>query len=169
MVMNLLQQDVASASNPLDLLEELVSANEWAHDRSSDQELVVQVTGQWCDYHLCIVWQPEIGAMYLSCQLDVKVPKMRRGAVHELVVAANERLWLGHFDLCTDDGALIFRHTIPLRGVRSGASVEQLEDMIDTALIESERLYPALQMVVWGGQPAGEALEAALMDTVGEA
>ena len=52
MVMNLLQQDVASASNPLDLLEELVSANEWAHDRSSEQELVVQVTGQWCDYHL---------------------------------------------------------------------------------------------------------------------
>ncbi len=167
--MNLLQHDVAIASNPLDLLEELVSANEWAHDRSSDQELVVQVAGQWCDYHLCIVWQPEIGAMYLSCQLDVKVQKQRRGAVNELVVAANERLWLGHFDLCTDDGALIFRHTIPLRGVRGGASVEQLEDTIDTALIESERLYPALQMVVWGGQPASEALEAALMETVGEA
>jgi hypothetical protein len=62
----------------------------------------------------------------------------------------------------------LFRHTIPLRGVPR-ASVEQLEDLVDTALQECERFYPALQLVLWGGRTPSEALTVALMDTVGEA
>ena len=88
--------------------------------------------------------------------------------MHELLALANEKLWLGHFDLASEEGALLFRHTIPLRGAR-GISVEQLEDTVDTALLECDRVYPALQMVIWGNQPVGEAIAAAMMDTVGEA
>ena len=33
----------------------------------------------------------------------------------------------------------------------------------------ARRFYPALQMVLWGGRSVGEAVEAALMETVGEA
>lgn len=166
--MDLLSQEAVLSENPLDLLEELVSANDWIHDRASDSELVAQVGGQWCDYHICSVWQPDLGAMYISCQLDVRVPANRRSVVHELLALANERLWLGHFDLASDEGTLLFRHTIPLRGAR-GISVEQLEDTVDTALQECDRVYPALQMVIWGNQPVGEAIAAAMMDTVGEA
>lgn len=166
--MELLAQEAVLSDNPLDLLEELVSANDWIHDRASDSELVAQVSGQWCDYHICSVWQSDLGAMYISCQLDVRVPAAKRPAVHELLALANERLWLGHFDLASEEGALVFRHTIPLRGAR-GISVEQLEDTVDTALLECDRVYPALQMVIWGNQPVGEAIAAALMDTVGEA
>ena len=167
--MDLYQHDTVNEANPLDLLEEMVSANDWIHDRSSEQELVVHVAGQWCDYNICVVWQAEIQAMYFSCQLDVRVPKGRQLAVKELIVSANERLWLGHFDMCSEDGALLFRHTVPLRGVKGGASVEQLEDLVESAVLECERIYPALQMVVWGGYSVEEALTAALMDTVGEA
>ncbi len=85
------------------------------------------------------------------------------------MVSANERLWLGHFDICSEDGALLFRHTVPLRGVKGGASIEQLEDLVESAVLECERIYPALQMVVWGGYSVDEALTAALMETVGEA
>ncbi len=40
--------------------------------------------------------------------------------------------WLGHFDLLSEEGLPLLRHTIPLRGAR-GASVEQLEDLLDAA------------------------------------
>ncbi|MFC4352753.1 YbjN domain-containing protein [Fodinicurvata halophila] len=166
--MSLLIEHSRISANPLDLFEELVAANDWIHDRSSDSELIVQVAGQWCDYNVCALWQSDIGAMYLSCHLEARVAVTRRAAVFELLAAANERLWLGHFDYSPEDGAVLFRHTIPLRGT-SGISVEQLEDLLDTALLECERLYPALQMVVWGGRPVEEALTAAMMDTVGEA
>lgn len=154
--------------NPIDLLEELVLANDWAFDRASDSEMVVEIGGRWCDYHLCFVWHEDACAMYFSCHLDVKVPVTRRKAVAELIAAANERLWLGHLDLASDDGMVSFRHTLPLRGT-GGIAPEQLEDIVDTAVAESERVYPALQLVVWGGKNVNEALEAALMDTVGEA
>ena len=154
--------------NPLDLLEELVSANDWPFDRSSDSELMAEVSGHWCDYHLCFVWQEEVAAILFSCHFDQKVPTAFRPAILELLAAINEQLWLGHFELTGQEGVPIFRHTIPLRGVR-GASVEQLEDLVDTAVSESERFYPALQMVVWGGRPVTEALQASLMETVGEA
>jgi hypothetical protein len=35
--------------------------------------------------------------------------------------------------------------------------------------MECDRIYPALQMVVWGGSPVREALDAAMLETMGEA
>src|SRR5438477_255579 len=38
------------SGNPIDLVEEIVIANDWAHDRASEEELVVEISGHWCDY-----------------------------------------------------------------------------------------------------------------------
>ena len=80
----------------------------------------------------------------------------------------NERLWLGHFGLWTEEGVPMFRHAVLLRGL-GGASMEQIEDLVDIALSECERFYPAFQFVIWGGKSAPDAISAALLDTVGEA
>jgi len=80
----------------------------------------------------------------------------------------NEQLAVGHFDLWADRGLPVFRHSMLLRGA-SGASVEQVEDLVEIALVESERFYPAFNYVVWGGKTPEEAFDAAMIDTVGEA
>lgn len=157
-----------AAANPIDLVEEIVQANEWAHDRSSDEEMVVEIAGRWCDYHLLFVWQREINALHFSCGFEMKVPKTRRPAVFELLAAVNERLWLGHFDLASDDHSPSFRQGVLLRGA-AGASAEQIEDLVDISVSECERFYPAFQLVVWGGKNAEEAIAAAMIDPVGEA
>jgi hypothetical protein len=156
------------SSNPIDLVEEIVIANDWAHDRASEEELIAEISGRWCDYRLYFVWQEEICAMHFSCGFDMKVPKGRRHAIYELLALANEKLWLGHFDLSSEDGSPAFRHAVLLRGV-SAASAEQVEDLVDIALSECERFYPAFQFVVWRGQSPAEALAAAMIDPVGEA
>jgi hypothetical protein len=161
-------ETTVSGANPIDLVEEIVQANEWAHDRASDEEMVVEITGRWCDYHLLFVWQREINALHFSCAFEMKVPKARRAAVCELLAAVNERLWLGHFDLASDDQSPSFRQGVLLRGA-GGASVEQIEDLVDIAVSECERFYPAFQLVVWGGKSAEEAIAAAMIDPVGEA
>ena len=86
-------------SNPLDVMEELVTANEWRYDRSTDQEMIVEITGQWCEYRMFFVWQEDLGAMYFSCLFDMRVPQQKKKEVAELLAMLNERLWLGHFDL----------------------------------------------------------------------
>ena len=161
-------ESVNPPSNPLDVVEEIVGANEWAFDRANDDELVVEITGRHCDYRLFFIWRQDLSALHFTCVFDARVASPRRGEVHELLALVNEKLWLGHFDLCQEDGVPMFRHTILLRGAR-GASVEQLEDLVDVALNECERFYPAFQFVVWGGKRAGDALSAAMFDTVGEA
>ncbi|MEQ8355142.1 MAG: YbjN domain-containing protein [Kiloniellaceae bacterium] len=154
--------------NPLDLLEELGTANDWTLDRHSESELLIEIGGRWCSYNMFSVWQANVSSMFFSCHFDMKVPEIRRIEVCELLAQANERLWLGHFDLMAEERALMYRHTIPLRGL-SGASLEQLEDLVEAALMECDRIYPALQLVVWGDSPVREALDAALLETVGEA
>jgi hypothetical protein len=48
-------------------------------------------------------------------------------------------------------------------------TVEQLEDLMEAALCECERYYPAFQFVIWGGKKPEEAMQAAMLETVGEA
>src|ERR1700739_2201129 len=101
-------ETASPATNPIDLVEEIVLANEWAHDRASDEEMVVEVTGRWCDYRLYFVWQDEISAMHFSCGFDMKVPKGRKTAVYELLALANEKLWLRPFFLFGEEKSPAF-------------------------------------------------------------
>lgn len=158
----------ARPSNPLDLLEELVGANNWTFDRASDSELAVQMPGTWADYHIWAVWHAPLRAVYFACHFDCRVPEGKRADVLDLIAMVNEQLWLGHFDYDHQAGGILFRHTMPLRGTQ-GASVEQLEDLMDTAVNECERFYPALQLVIWAGQPSSQAIAVATLDTQGRA
>jgi hypothetical protein len=157
-----------TAANPLDVMEQIVAANEWAFDRRSESEMAAEAPGRWCDYGLYFNWSREISAMHFTCAFDLKVPEKRRGALYELLALANERLWIGHFGMEREDGMPVFRHAVLLRGA-PGASAESLEDMIDIAITECERFFPAFQFVLWGGKTPEEALQAAMLECVGEA
>lgn len=158
--------ETGAQHNPLDIIEEIVVANEWLFERNNSDELIVELSGRWCHYRLFFVWQREISALQFSCQFDLKVPPTRKAVVHELLAVMNGKMWLGHFEICPDDNTPMFRHTLLMRGARAGA-VETLEDMVEIALTESERFYPAFQFVIWGGKQPAEALNSAMIETVG--
>ena len=156
------------ARNPLDLLEEIVGANDWPHERASGEELAVEISGRWCDYRLFFMWQEDISALHFTCLFESRVQRERRTDIHHLLALVNEKLWLGHFDLSSEEGTPLFRHTLLLRGA-GAASVEQLEDLVDVAISESDRYYPAFQFVMWGGKSAEDAIAAALIEVAGSA
>jgi hypothetical protein len=160
-------EDEAQA-NPVDMVEQIVSANDWAFDRRNDEELAAEVPGQWCNYSLYFAWREDMGAMHFTCAFDMKVPDAKRGPICELLAMVNEKLWLGHFGLWDEDAVPMFRHTSLLRG-GAGLSSEQVEDLVDLAVAECERFYPAFQFVIWGGKSAREAVAASLLETAGEA
>ena len=157
-----------AAPNPLDVIEQVVAANDWAFDRRSDHEMAVEAPGKWCNYGLYFSWSSEISAMHFTCAFDMKVPERQRAALYELLALANERLWIGHFGMDADDGMPLFRHSVLLRGATT-ASAESLEDMVDIAITECERFYPAFQFVLWGGKTPTDALQAAMLECMGEA
>lgn len=157
-----------TSSHPIDVIETMVANNDWPFDRCNDKEMAVQVPGRWCDYSLYFAWNEEVGAVHFTCAFDMRVPKEHRTALHALLALVNEKMWLGHFGLWSEEGLPMFRNAIPLRGT-FGPSMEQIEDLVETAIEECERFYPAFQYVIWGGKSAEDAVMAAMVDTVGEA
>jgi hypothetical protein len=154
--------------NPLDVLEEIVAANDWPFERGGDDDIAVEISGRWCYLRLFFVWHDDLRTLHLSGTFDVRVPDEKRRSFNDLVAIVNEGMWLGHFVLCPEERVPMFRYTLPLRGQRM-ASVEQLEDLMDAALVECDRFFPALQMVLWGGMNADEAVAAAMLEPAGEA
>ena len=47
--------------------------------------------------------------------------------------------------------------------------VQQAEDILENAIIACEKFYPAFQYVIWGGKSPKQAVEATILETVGEA
>src|SRR5262249_58462214 len=78
--------------NPLDVLEELVDANEWRFDRNSAEEMVVELSGRWCNYSLYFVWQEDLSAISFSCIVDLRVAEHRRSGFLELLCPANGKI-----------------------------------------------------------------------------
>ena len=129
---------------------------------------LVMVAGHWCQYRLWFCWHPDLGVMHLSCALDMKVPGRRREATYGLLALANEKLWLGHFGVWAEENTPIFRHSVLLRGA-SGLSVEALEDIVDIAVTECERFFPAFQFVHRGGKSPSDAPAASMLEFAAEA
>ncbi|MBT4218581.1 MAG: hypothetical protein HOE26_01275 [Rhodospirillaceae bacterium] len=157
-----------TTNHPLDIIERLGDDNDWIFDRRSEQEMAVQAPGRWCDYSMFFAWNDAAGAMHFTCAFDMRVPENRRERIHELLALINEKLWLGHFGIWNDEGLPMFSHSLPFRGTK-GPNIAQMEDVVETALLECERFYPAFQHAIWGGKSATESIAAAMIDTVGEA
>ena len=155
-------------SNPLDLFERLAALNDWSFDRDSEDELSVSVTGGWSEYHVAITWLAEVEALHIACAFDLKVPERRRSEVLQLVSLVNEQLWLGHFELWSSSGIILFRHGA-LLGQGGTLTLDQAQVLIETAIDECERFYPVFQFVLWGGKSPSEAISASLIETRGEA
>src|SRR5689334_1907550 len=166
--MSLLEGIVDSRTNPLAVVEDIASDNNWPFERSGEDEVTIVTKGQWTDYQLSFTWMSEIEALHLACAFDMKIPQARLAEVQRLIAAVNEQLWVGHFDLWTHTGMIMHRQALVLPNGLT-ASTAQCEAMVAGAIHGCERYYPAFQFVVWAGKSAQEAMNAAMFDTEGEA
>jgi hypothetical protein len=62
----------------------------------------------------------------------------------------------------------MYRHAFPLRGV-DNLVPQQVEDLLDNAITACEKFYPAFQYVIWGGKDPKQAIEASILEPIGEA
>lgn len=155
-------------ANPVDTVEHIAEMHDWIFERSGDDEITISVAGGHTEYHISFTWMEDIEALHLAAGFDFRVPERRRTEILELLARVNEQLWIGHFDLWAKQGVVLFRQTLVLSGGLE-ASSSQVEALLKTAVETCERFYPAFQFVVWAGKSASEALEAVLIETLGEA
>lgn len=154
--------------NPIDVAESVIMDRDWVFDRTTESELIAEASGTCSNYRIWFTWQEDCGGLTLSCSMETKFPQKVRERVYTLLALVNEKMWLGHFDVCSEDATTVFRHSILLtEGV--GVSPEHIRELIDIAISECDRFYPAFQSVIWGGKSPAEALEIVLFETIAEA
>lgn len=161
-------QHMNQADSPLDRVERLAERRHWPLQRTSDEEVVMTVSGGWCDLNLSIYWRDDLETLQIACCYDLKVPPPRHTEIMRLIALINARMLHGHFDFWNNEGTINFRHTLILAG-GAEANDSQCDTLIRAGLDNCQRYYPAIQFVIWAGQTAEAALENALLETQGRA
>ena len=159
----------AEDAAPIDMLETYYDAHGWSNERGDD-EIVAQVKGSWTTYELRALWRDDDSVLQFLAFPDIKVADERRAAIWETLALVNEQLWVGHFELWSSSGVLLYRHAAMVEGEEGATlTLAQAELLVETAVEECERFYPVFQFVLWGGKSPADALAAALIETQGEA
>lgn len=156
-------------SNPLDSVEEIMSANDWVFDRRDEDELTVQITGKMGEYSLCFIWHETESAMQFACELDVAFSPSHLDQAAKTMSAINASLWLGHFDICDEKFCPRFRHTSLFRGMTATSGADHIEDLVEIAVNECERFYPVFHLLAQPAVCDESSMALAMMDIGGAA
>lgn len=155
-------------AHPVDVIEQIAALNDWSFERAGDDEITISIAGGWADYHVSFSWMEENEAIHLACGFDLKVPEARKLEVIRLLTLVNEQMWIGHFDLWSAEGVILYRQALLLSG-GAEPNASQVERLLVTAIEACDRYFQAFQFVVWAGKTAAESIESVLFETVGEA
>jgi hypothetical protein len=153
---------------PVDMLASLFEARGWPCEYVGEDELSGEIKGSWASYTIRGIWRREDHVLQLLCLPDIRVPDDKRAGLVELLALVNEQLWVGHFDIWSNGGVLLYRHGL-LLGDEGLLSLAQAQVAVEAAIEECDRFYPAFQFMLWGGKSPQEALAASLVDAAGEA
>lgn len=153
---------------PVEMLGAMFEAHGWNHEYVSDDEITGEIPGSWTTYQLRGIWRREDRVLQLLCLPEIRVPDGKKQAAYELLAMVNEQLWLGHFDIWSQGGVLLYRHGLML-GDDGTLSLDMAQLAVDSAISECDRFYPAFQFVLWGDKSPRDALDAAMVDAAGEA
>ena len=154
--------------DPLELVEDVLEAAGQPAERDEEGTLQVVAETRWGDMGALFAYRPEPAAVHFSLTLDVKPQEAKRAAIAELIMLANERLWIGHFDFWVEDGVIIFRYTFPMEG-RDELTEGEVRAVLAAAVAAADRFMPAFNFLVWAGKSPREAIDAVMFETQGEA
>ncbi len=154
--------------HPIDMVETLAAHHDWEFDRIHDDQIAMAVEGQWRTYSITLAWSGYDETLRLICTFEMEPPKEALPRLHEALNAINDRCWAGAFTYWEEQQLMVYRYGLVLAGGQM-ASPEQIDTMINAAVLSAERYYPAFQLVVWGERSAKDALQVAIAEAYGRA
>lgn len=155
--------------DPIDVVEAVVDSDRrFISERGEDGDLTFSARGDWCDVVGFFSFREELPAVLLTVTFDLKAPEERWTDAARLTAMINENMWLGHFDLWSDDGAIVFRHAVPMVG-RSELASGDVHALLAAAMDAADRFYPAFDFLINSKRTPEECMQAAMFETIGEA
>ncbi|MFV0512901.1 MAG: YbjN domain-containing protein [Jhaorihella sp.] len=166
--MALSEQILEDDIHPIDIVEHLAEHHDWDFDRIGDDQIAMAVEGQWRTYSITLAWSGHDETLRLICTFEMEPPEERLGGLYELINEMNDQCWAGTFTYWGRQKLMVYRYGLVLSGGQV-ASPEQIDTMIAAAVLGSERYYPAIQLMVWGGRSPKDAMQVAIAEAYGRA
>ena len=154
--------------HPIDIVEHLAEHHEWDFDRVADDQIAMAVEGQWRTYSITLAWSGYDETLRLICTFEMEPPEEKMPQVYEAMNRVNDMCWAGAFTYWEAQRLMVYRYGLVLAGGQL-ASPEQIDRLINVAVLSSERFYPAFQLVAWADKTADEALQVAIAEAYGRA
>lgn len=167
--MALTEQDFTSDElHPIDLVEHIAEHHDWDFDRIHDDQIAFAIEGQWRTYSITLAWSAHDQTLRLICTFEMEPPADRMAALYECLNRTNDMCWAGAFTYWAEQKLMVYRYGLVLAGEQI-AGPEQIDTMINAAVLSAERFYPAFQLVTWAERSPEEALQVAISEVYGRA
>ncbi|KIC46871.1 diacylglyceryl transferase [Ruegeria sp. ANG-S4] len=166
--MALSEQYLEEDLHPIDIVEHLAEHHDWDFDRIGDDQIAMAVEGQWRTYSITLAWSNYDETLRMVCSFEMEPPSERESDLYELLNRMNDQCWAGAFTYWANQKLMVYRYGLVLAGGQM-ASPEQIDTMINAAVLSAERYYPAIQLVTWGNRTPEDAMQVAIAEAYGRA
>ena len=166
--MALSEHELQDDLHPIDIVENLASHHDWDFDRIADDQIAMAVEGLWRTYSLSLAWSDYDETLRLVCSFEMEPPEAKVPQLYELINHMNDQCWAGAFSYWPEHKLMLYRYGLVLSGGQM-ATPEQVDAIVQAAVSNCERYYPAIQLMVWGERPAKEAMQVAIAEAYGRA
>lgn len=166
--MALSEQYLEDDIHPIDIVENIAAYHDWDFDRIGQDQIAMAVEGQWRTYSITLAWSSYDETLRLICTFEMEPPEARLPQLYETLNAVNDQCWAGAFTFWAQQKLMVWRYGLVLTGEQV-ASAEQIDTLINAAVMSAERYYPAFQLVVWGERSPADAIQVAIAEAYGRA
>ena len=100
--------------------------------------------------------------------MNLHVGREKYSMITDAIVKANERIWIGHFDLISIDNRIVYSLTIPF--VSSLLADENvIESIMQLIMDECDRFYHYFSMIIESNDSLDFPISSLFLESAGEA
>ncbi len=166
--MALSEQFLSDDLHPIDIVEHLAEHHDWDFDRIGDDQIAMAVEGQWRTYSITLAWSGYDETLRMVCTFEMEPPEDKLPALYQTLNEVNDQCWAGAFTYWAEQKLMVYRYGLVMTGAQ-GVCAEQVDTLINAAVLSAERFYPAFQLVVWGDRSPRDAMQVAIAEAYGTA
>ncbi len=166
--MALSEQFLSDDLHPIDIVEHLAEHHDWDFDRIGDDQIAMAVEGQWRTYSITLAWSGYDETLRMVCTFEMEPPEDKLPVLYQTLNEVNDQCWAGAFTYWAAQKLMVYRYGLVMTGAQ-GVCAEQVDTLINAAVLSAERFYPAFQLVVWGDRTPRDAMQVAIAEAYGTA
>ena len=145
-----------SSFHPINLLEEIIISKNWVFDRPIEDEIYIEVPTKYSNLIIQVSWLKNQGKIEIRSFFYIKMDFSNNIEIYKLLNLINNKINYGHF-IISELKYPTFKNSIIVKNHKD-IKFELLREVLNFAIIESERFFPVFQLVLWGCKKAEEAI-----------